>query len=199
MASQVDVANRALSKIGDARIISLGDDSEAAILLNSMFDVMRDAELRAHPWNFSIKRASLAALVSTPAYGFPNEYQIPGDCLRLLMVGEAYVGSSQSNYRSMPEQVYQIEGLKILTHYTAPLKVKYIKQVTNVGEWDPLFVEYFATVLAHECCERLAQSSSLKETLRRDKAEMFMRAIRADAIENPPELIADDSWVLARL
>lgn len=199
MASQVDAANRALSKIGDARIISLGDDSEAAILINNMFNVVRDSELRAHPWNFAIKRASLAALSTTPAFGFDNEYQIPGDCLRMLMIGESYVGSSLSNYRSMPEQAYQIEGLKILTDYTAPLKVKYVRQVTNTGGWDPLFVEYFATVLALELCERLAQESSLKETLRRDKAEIFLRAIRADAIENPPELIADDSWILARL
>jgi len=199
MASQVDVANRALSKIGDARIISLTDDTEAAILLNNMFNVVRDAELRAHLWNFAIKRASLAALSTTPNHGYAYEYQIPSDCLRVLMVGDVYVGSGLSNYRSMPGEAYQIEGMKILTDYTAPLNVKYVRQVANTGEWDPLFVEYFSTVLAMECCERLAQSPSLKETLRRDKAEIFMRAIRADAIENPPEMIADDAWILARL
>lgn len=199
MASKTDVANRALTKLGDARIIDLTDDSEAAIVLNSMFDIVRDAELRKNNWNFSIKRDSLAALVTTPAFGFTYEYQLPGDCLRVLMVGEAYVGYSLSDYRNMPEQVYQIEGRKILTDYGAPLKIRYVRSVTNVGEWDPLFVEYFACVLAFESAERLGGGGSKKDRLGQDMKDALIAAVGADAIENPPELIADDAWIMCRL
>lgn len=199
MASKTDVANRALTKLGDARIIDLTDDSEAAIVLNSMFDTVRDAELRANNWNFSIKRDAIAALSSTPAFGFTYEYQIPGDCLRIIMVDEFYVGYSLSNYRTMPEEVYQIEGRKILTDIGAPLKIKYARSVTNVGDWDPLFVEYFACVLAYEACKRLANNNGDKEALKDDKKQALLTAVLADAIENPPELIADDAWIMSRL
>lgn len=199
MASKTDVFNRALTKLGDARVIDPTDDSEAAIVINNMFDIVRDAELRANTWNFSVKRDSIAALISTPAFGFTYEYQKPGDCLRFIMVGDTYVGYSLSNYRTMPEEVYQIEGNKILTDYGAPLNIIYVRSVTNVGEWDPLFVEYFACVLAFEACSRLTGSKGDKEQLRQDKKDALLIAIRADAIENPPTLIADDSWIMSRL
>ncbi len=198
MASKTDVMNRALSKLGDARITDPTEDSEAAILLNNMFDTLRDAELRANSWNFSIKRASLAALVTTPQ-DYSYEYQIPGDCLRVLMVGDTYPGYSLTNYRSMPESEYQIENKKILTNMGAPLKIRYAAQITNTGDWDPLFVEYFACCLAFEAAPKLANSNSDKQLLAEERRDALVRALRADAIENPPELIADDSWVLSRL
>lgn len=199
MASKTDVFNRALTKLGDARVIDPTDDSEAAIVINNMFDIVRDAELRANTWNFSVKRDSIAALVSTPAFGFSYEYQKPGDCLRFIMIGDFYVGYSLADYRTMPEAAYQIEGNKILTDLAAPLNIKYVRSVTNVGDWDPLFVEYFACVLALESCPRLAGSRGDKEQLRQDRKEALLTAVRADAIENPPELIADDSWIMSRL
>jgi hypothetical protein len=70
MTSQVDIANRALTKLGAARIISFGDDNKQARAVSSMFDIVRDAELRSHIWSFSVKRASLPALLSTPDWGF---------------------------------------------------------------------------------------------------------------------------------
>lgn len=199
MASKTDVMNRALTKLGDTRVTSPTDDDEKAIVLNSMFDTLRDAELRAHNWNFAIKRDQIAALASTPSYGFAYEYQLPGDCLRVLMLDDRYVGYSLAGYRTLPEQEYQIEGRKILTDIGAPLKIKYVYSVTNVGDWDPVFVEYFACTLAFEAAERLAQGGSRKDRLEVDKRNALIMALRADAIENPPEPIADDSWIMSRL
>lgn len=199
MASKTDVMNRALTKLGDSRITSPTDDDEKAIVLNAMFDTLRDAELRAHNWNFAIKRDQIAALSSTPSYGFSYEYQLPGDCLRVLMLDDRYVGYSLAGYRTLPEQEYQIEGRKILTDIGAPLKIKYVYSVTNVGDWDPVFVEYFACALAFESAERLAQGGSRKDRLEADKRNALIIALRADAIENPPEPIADDAWIMSRL
>ena len=56
MASEVDICNRALSKLGAARITSLTEDSVNARACNAMYESVRDAELRAHPWNFAMKR-----------------------------------------------------------------------------------------------------------------------------------------------
>lgn len=199
MASKTDVMNRALTKLGDSRITSPTDDDEKAIVLNAMFDTLRDAELRKNNWNFAIKRDQIAALVSTPSFGFEYEYQLPGDCLRILMIDDRYVGYSLAGYRTLPEQDWQIEGRKILTDIAAPLKIKYVYSVTNVGDWDPLFVEYFACSLAFEAAERLAQGGTRKDRIKQDKRDALVEAISSDAIENPPELIADDSWIMSRL
>lgn len=199
MASQVEIANRALTKIGEARILSLSDDVEAARVIDSLWDIVRDAELRARNWNFSIARASLAALVSAPSWGFDYQYQLPSDCLRVIQAGEYFPGVSMTNYRSRSDADYQIEGGKILTNLGAPLKVRYVSRVEDTGSWDGAFVEVFACKLAVEVCERLTESTS-KRQLAWDEYQAALRAaVRSDAIENPPEPLADDTWVLARL
>lgn len=199
MSSQVEIANRALTKVGEARILSLGDDVEAARVVSAVWDSVRDSELRARNWNFSITRSSLAALVSTPDWGFSYEYQLPSDCLRVLQVGEYFPGASLTDYRSASDAEYQIEGQKILTNIGAPLKIRYVSRVEDTGTWDSAFVEAFACKLAIEVCERLTQSNTKRDMAWREYGDALRSAALADAIENPPEPLADDAWVLSRI
>ena len=199
MASQVEIANRALTKLGAARIISFADDNKQSRSVNSMFNVVRDAELRAHLWSFTIKRDSLPSLTTTPDWGYDYEYQLPSDCLRLLEVNDIYPGPNLSDYRNSSTQEYVIEGRKILTSEAAPLKIRYVSRVVDTTQWDATFVEAFACRLALEMCEDLTQSNTKKELLMSDYGRAIMMAIRANAIELPPKDLPDDSWAMSRL
>ena len=199
MASRVEIANRALTKVGEARIMSLDDDVEAARVISALWDVVRDAELRSRNWNFSVKREALAALSAAPSWGFAVQYQLPSDCLRVVQVGEFFPGPSMSDYRNRNESMWQIEGGKILTDYEAPLKIRYVARIEDTGSWDALFVEVFACRLAVEICERITQSNTKRELAWNEYGDAIKSAVRADAIENPPEPLPDDSWMLSRL
>lgn len=199
MASQVDIANRALTKLGAARIISFGDDNKQARSVTSMFDIVRDAELRSHIWSFSVKRTALAALTTTPAWGFKYEYEIPSDCLRILMVNDTYGGPDMSDYRNEPIADYSLEGNKILTNFNAPLKLRYISRVEDTTEWDSMFVEALACRLAMEMCEDLTQSNTKRELAQAEYTAMLRSAIRASSIEQPAQAMPDNSWMLSRL
>jgi hypothetical protein len=62
-----------------------------------------------------------------------------------------------------------------------------------------MFAEVFACRLAVEVCERLTQSNT-KRQIAWDEYQQAMRAaVRSDAIENPPEPLPDDSWILSRI
>ena len=65
MASEVDIANRALSMLGEARITALSDNNKAGRAMNARFDLLRDAELAAYPWRFSINRVQLQSQLAT--------------------------------------------------------------------------------------------------------------------------------------
>lgn len=199
MASQVDIANRALTKLGAARIISFGDDNKQARAVFSMFDIVRDAELRSHIWSFSVKRASLPQLTTTPDWGFKYEYQIPSDCLRILMVNDIYNGPDMSDYRNKPVAEYSLEGNKILTNIGAPLKLRYISRVEETTQWDSMFVEAFACRLAMEMCEDLTQSNTKRQLAQSEYTAMLRSAIRASSIEQPAQAMPDNSWMLSRL
>jgi hypothetical protein len=49
-ASAVQIANLALTKLGEHRILSLTDDSKQARCINALFDLWRDSELARQRW-----------------------------------------------------------------------------------------------------------------------------------------------------
>lgn len=200
MASQVDIANLAFVALGANRITSFDDGSKNANTVKAIYDQTRDAELRRHLWNFAMTRDSLAALSDEPEFGFDLMYQLPSDCLRLVQVGEYFhVVANLSDALDRSEQPYQLEGRRILTDLAAPLSIRYIAQVTDTTQYDALFVQALGKRLALEMCEALTQSTTKKETIQQDYADIINEAKRTDAIENPPENLPDDSWLLSRL
>lgn len=198
MASKVEIANRALTKLGQSRILTLTDDVKAAREVNSCFDILRDAELRANNWSFSIKRTQLAALVSTPAWGFDNQFQLPSDYLKLLAINDSWRVGIQ-DYITGPSDPFKIEGGKILTDMDAPLKIRYVARIEDTGLYDACFVEALACRIAAEVCESLTQSTSKKDVAWSEYKQAIDAAHAANAIEVPSEVVADDTWILSRL
>ncbi len=193
MASKVSIANRALTKLGEDRILLLSDDTRPARTLNSMFDDVRDAELRRYRWKFALKRDALIALAAAPAHGYSYQYPLPADFLSLVQVGDRYVRASDKQTAA-----WSVEGRKILTNLPAPLKVRYVSRVEDPTLFDPLFVEVLACKLAYEACETLTQSGSKLDAASKAYTFALNEAVRQDAIENPPDELPDGSWLDAR-
>ena len=69
MTSIVEIGNIALVNLGEDTITSLSDDVKAARLINRRYAPIRDAVLRAHPWNCAMARAQLASVDPAPVWG----------------------------------------------------------------------------------------------------------------------------------
>ena len=185
MASDVEICNRALQKLGSARITSLSDDSPEANAVNACFEILRDAEYRKHPWNFAIKRAQLAADTTDPLFGPAAQYPLPSDFIRLLPSNDSDLD-------------WRIENGAIVTDWGAPLEIRYIYKVTDPNKMDILFRESLSTMIALELCEKLTQSNTKKEGLRVDYKQIISDAKKTNAIENIAQDPPDDSWVTER-
>lgn len=201
MASDVEIANRALVKLGAATITDFLDGTETANKVNGLYAIVRDAELRAHRWNFAMKRTTLAALGDPPPWGFSKQFQLPADLLALDSVNDTLLGHVNlgTDYRNAELLPYAVEGRILLCDFAAPLKLRYVARVTDPSQFDALFVEAFACRLAMEMAEALTQSNSKRQLA----IEEYKRAIRLarskDAMEGPPEPIPDDAWMLSRI
>lgn len=189
MSSEVSIANRALQKLGARRITSLTEDSVNARAVNACYSELRDAELRAHVWNFAKTRAQLAASATSPLFDKTNAFPLPSDCLRLL--------------DNDPEKVvnwkdWLIEDNNILTDDDAPLNIRYIKQVTDPAQMDVLFREALASRIAYELAEELTQSNSKKQAAFADYQKAMNEARRTNAIENISQKPPEDEWITIR-
>lgn len=200
MASQIDICNWALSKIGQGDVAALTDQNPRARSLTQLWDLCRDDELRKNRWRFSMVRTALAKDAAAPVWGYASQYTLPGDCLRVVQVSEYDLGRSLG-YATDTRPEWVIEGDRILTDLPrgAALNIRYIARVTEAGRWDPSFVNVMACRLGLELCDRLTESGPRKAMAMEDYRMAMREARRAEAIEHPPQPLADTDPVAARL
>lgn len=198
MTSQIDIANWALDYCGATRINSLSDTSERAELINNAWISTRDYALRARTWRFSILRDELTRDTATPAWGFDYQYTLPGDCLRVLQIGETYALSDLSDYVTTDNSLWRIEQDKILISDEGPLKLRYVSNAVAIGLWDTAFAHYFAALLAERIITRLTESETARARIKDEKMMALREAMRCNAFENPPVRPADGSWIASR-
>jgi len=199
MASQTEIMNRALTKLGAARITNALDNSKSARVMNALWDTVRKAELRRRIWTFATTRTSLPAVSPAPAWGHANAYQLPADFLRIVQINDTFAVPALTDYRDQDDSAYQIEGGQILTDFNAPLKIRYVRDIADPGVFDALFVETLASKLAYEGCEEITQSSSKKQSAADDYKQALREATATGAVERAPQGFPDDSWMLIRL
>lgn len=199
MASEVEIANVALTLLGSSRVLSIDDDVKAAREIKAVFNISRDALLAGYDWSFAKTRTQLSALASAPPFGFGLQYQLPVDCLRVVMVGDHYAGVDLTDYRGSPTEEFTFEGRTILTDLGAPLSLVYIKRVTDTAQFQSNFAKAFGAQLAVDVCEALTQSETKRARAEAQLNKEIGLAIRANAIELPPKRLADDDWLIARL
>jgi hypothetical protein len=185
--SETQIANRALQKLGAARIESLTQNSPNARSMAAAYAMTRDAELRRYDWSFAIKRDSIAADANDTSWGGWKRYGLPNDFARLIRDDEtqAYVD-------------WRIEGRYIVTADDSPLKIRYIARVEDPNLFDPLFIEALACKLALETCEEITQSTSKKQSIKDDYDIAIAEARRLGAIEKPAQEFNEDPWLSAR-
>lgn len=174
MASDVDICNSALNMIGASNIISLTEDSRAARVCNQRYAFVRDAVMRAHPWNCLVTRTSLAADSDTPAFEFDYQHTLPTDpyCLRVLRPEN-------------PDTVFRVEGRKIISS-TTPFKMIYVARITDPNEYDQLLIESIAARLAADVSYALVNSASLSQMLMAMYESKLSEARFVDATEGTP-------------
>jgi hypothetical protein len=202
MSSKTEIMNRACIKAGINTISAPTEDSEQARKLNAVWTSVARAELRRQAWNFAKARAALAPLlvsIGDPQFGV--SYNLPADCLRLVWIDGAWVFSTirEAGFTSdFPS--FGIEGQTLLTNSSGAANIVYIRDVSEQTQlWDATFVEAFACRLAAEIAQTTTKNRSLKADLRTEYVEHLKEAKRTNAIELPPMLLPDESWVLARL
>lgn len=203
--SDVDIANRALSKLGERRITSLAQGGNAADTMNDMYSIVRDAEIEAHPWNFTKTRVQLTADPTAPTFGFTYRYKLPADYIRLLQVGDLSVlwAAVGLQYAAFPiwgnsAPAYDIEGDYLLTDYAAPLDVIYGARVTDTTIYPLTFVEALACRLAYEACEKITDSGGLMDRMNEGYQAALKLARRTNAIMRPAQPTAPTSWITSR-
>ena len=182
--SEINIINSALYKMGDERITSRTENTNRARLMDTIYDGVRDALLRENPWNFAIKRASLAADPVAPVYKWATAFAVPADLL--------YMVSTEGN------SPYRLEGNQILSNQENSLKITYIRRVTDPTEFDTGFAEALASKLAYEGASNIAADNALQAQLLGAYTVTLLHAKKFDGQEDDSRKWPVDDWEVAR-
>lgn len=194
--TEVSICNMALSLVGNKSflITSLNDAKESARQAKLWYEPIRDATLQAHPWNFAVRRATLATIADVPTFGYTYAFALPADYLHAFKSEDEEDGF---------EDDYKVEGLlgstnRVLVTDSETFNLKYIAKITDSNAFSPLFVQALATHLASVMCVPLTDSQSKAKELA-DKYERIMRMAQSrDAQEGTPENAYEDAWTQSR-
>ena len=186
MASKVSISNLALTILGADRITSLEDNAENAKRLTAIFDDALKDVLRAHPWNFALARATLAQLATTPLFEYDYEFQLPGDCLRVLSVNDG------TNIITD----FKVEGRKLLCDDTT-IKIKYIANITDPNQYTSQFIYVLASRLAAEIAYAVTNNKATAEQMFELYLSRLQTAKETDAQESSSvEVLDEDLWTI---
>lgn len=157
--TETDIANRALALIGQPSISSIHEGTGAARSIAVHFEVIRDALLRSHPWDFATVRVELSRDSEQPAFGWQYQFPLPDDFLRLKTFNEVDSDLCRSSF--------DIESGVLLTNSTSAL-VSYVQRIKDPSRFDSLFADVFAHQLAAAVCIDITGNESLSRELSKD-------------------------------
>lgn len=206
MSSQVQIVNKALTRLGSAVIVTIGEGSDQADLANALWDMTRDESLEEGPelgWRFARKRVNLVAESQTAQSQFAFRYKLPDDTLGIRKVMVSGAGPFNRPFADNETTStffitdWDREGEYIVSNQSESVDVLYIKKVTDWTKYPPHFVNYLAMKLAIAMSFRLQQSSVFQERLITEFETIIVpRTIGRDA----REVFVDESsnsWVEA--
>ena len=190
--TELKIQNRALAKIAAKRVTAAqlaADSTIEAIHCNIHYEPTRDSLQRSHYWRFARARKTLAQDTTDPDFEWDNQFILPNDFLRFRSIYEEDGTTSRSRR-------HDIEGQRFLTNYST-VNLRYIKKVTDVIKFDPLFVEVLVLQLALKLVGSLAGGDDkLERKIERQLDKLVPKVVAVDSDETNTGGRSD--WILAR-
>jgi hypothetical protein len=219
VASEVDIANLALARLGDnATVASLNppEGSAQAEHCARFYPMARDSLLEMHPWGFSTTRVSLALLGT----GWPEwdyTYAQPNDAINIIAVisptasDDYSIGTySNDNQQSMSggnyvPQPFSCEvdsnGNQVIYTDLASAVLRYTSRVDDTTKFSPLFTDALAWLLASYLAGPILKGDAGAAASRSCLSAfnlIYSKAITSDANQRKVNPVQNVSWMAAR-
>lgn len=188
--TNIDIATRALLKVGSTAIQSFTENSREAEVAGNLYAGIKDALLSEYIWNFAVTDTELARLVTEPTdERWTYQFQQPTDMLRLIRVYDTS-GNAIPFYNT---------GSVILANETRVF-LEYLKSVDET-DMPAYFVDALVARCAFEFEEPVLGARSVEQSRWQEYLDKRRSAKSADADQNLPNTLvspANSAVVRAR-
>jgi len=202
LATVVDIANLALSHIGEGTTVSNltpPDATPAARHCARFYPIARDELLEQHAWTFATARQPLALLALTVA-GWDYVYEAPSDMIRALEVYE--LGGNPNLDTPIKFDVEtQTDGTRVIVTNQADAELRYIFRAVVPERFTPLFTVALSWLLASYIAGPIIKGDTgiaASKTCFTVYRERFAEAARSSANNSRQRLDHTPAWISER-
>lgn len=226
MATDVDIANEALGKIGTRNTIaSLAENSNEAKRVNQFFAQTRDEVLQKAHWGFARAVKALTLYKQAPgtpgsvstdiqwsnlypmppwlySYKWPetdptNALQIQAIVPVLSTYSYPFILAAATAFEIGSDLVAAVDDRVILTNQRDAIAI-YTKRITNPLLFQPLFINAFSSALAGKIAGPLTGDKDLAKLMFGLANDSIMTARAEDANQGLTVIDQDASWIAFR-
>jgi hypothetical protein len=154
--SKVEICNRALVILGQAGVLSTGQEGQDARTCELMYDPTVRQLLEKGDWTFATRRAKLRQLDETPVFEFQYAYALPGEFLKVqcVMMGGIEVRD---------KKLYAIEDDSLLCNAAESVYMKYTYSIVDPKKFSELFAEAVANGIARRIGNSSVEASAAQQ------------------------------------
>lgn len=202
MATEIDICNLALSRLGDSATVASIDPPEGSPQASHcarFYPLARNTMLDRHPWSFCTTRAALALLSATPTSGWQYAYARPSNAVNILAIQRP--GASDDFDPQAFETEALADGTDVIYSNTEGAVCRYTVHVTDTAKFQPLFIEALTWLLASHLAGPVLKGdkgAAASVKCYQMFEAMLSRAIASDAAQRkvtPPHNVA---WMSGR-
>lgn len=202
MASEVDICNLALARLGDDATVASIDPPEGsaqAYHCARFYPMARDTMLDMHNWSFATTRARLALLDITLPDAWAYAYARPSSAVKLISVLED--GASEDGVAQQFEHEILTDGTRVIYTNVEDAWLRYTVRPTDPTVFSPLFVDALSMLLASHLAGTLIKGADgaamSRQWLQFWRATMGA-AVNADASQRHIEPTHTPTWMASR-
>ncbi len=201
MASEIDICNLALSRLGDNATVASIDPPEGSAQAEHcarFYPFARDSLLELHTWKFATRRATLAEL-DVDLFNWAYAYAEPAGALRIIKI------LSADQLSTAPSQPFETEGddagNKLIRTNLEEATAYYAVRVTDTTKFSPLFVDALGWLLASHLSGLIIKGAEGRAEAQRC-GQMFLGVVRQAMNSDTNQRKVDNphtpDWVSAR-
>lgn len=179
--SDVEIVNLALDLLGEKPISDIQDpETPMEALCARWYDVTRQALLEGYSWNFANTGEAIPRGGTPTVALYPDYYSFPNDYLKLTSIHDPKYPLSRYNYR--------IEGKKLLIDNggESSIDVWFIHDITDIGQYSPLFIYLLAGELALVLAYKINRKGEALTRIKTFVDIYRQRALAANGQARPP-------------
>ena len=186
MTERVEIANLALSWMGEKAITSLEDGTAISDLMKLNYIPARDAVMEAHDWSFAMQRFIPAKLDEDPVWGVGSAFKVPAEILRVVGCWPNSANAVNWTNTLLIDTEEQIDWVMEQGNILCDEEVVFAKGIMRIekeGVYSPLFVHALAAKLGWLSSIAITADEGIFDRMAATYDHMIMEAKTRDGLQ----------------